>query len=403
MRWRTAVSFIAASAIWLPNVHRFCAVDRVRVTETMAHAPEPDATRMRGVNPEWDFMSRTFTVLALANRALDRPDERETLLASMDRIIDRLIREERERGQTHFMMAYATRAPFVDPEGASIFVDGETLMMIVARELVRTRPELHEEARTRAARIERIMRRSPTLSGESYPDECWTFCNTTALAALAMFDRAFGTDHGDLARAWTAYAKAHLVDSNGILISSYTREGQVKDSAEGSSIWMSAQNLLIVDEDFARDQYGRARKELGETFLGFGYAREWPRGATMRTDVDSGPIIPLFEASAGSSGLALLGASAFGDEPYLSSLLASLELAAFPKDGRYQASNAVGDSVLFYALEFGPLWKKVRSRACTSRCAAWASARTRASSRACRKAMRRGSSARSTRCPGWRS
>src|SRR5258706_2365825 len=150
---RTVVTFLAASAIWLPNVHRFCDVDREKVALAMARAPDADAARMRGVNPERDFMSRTFTVLALANRALERSDERETLLASMDRIIDRVLRDEEERGQTHFMMAYATRAPFVDPEGASIFVDGETLMMITARELVRTRPELNDEARSRAARI----------------------------------------------------------------------------------------------------------------------------------------------------------------------------------------------------------------------------------------------------------
>ncbi len=33
------------------------------------------------------------------------------------------------------------------------------------------------------------MSRSPSLSAESYPDDCWTFCNTTALAGLAMLDR----------------------------------------------------------------------------------------------------------------------------------------------------------------------------------------------------------------------
>jgi hypothetical protein len=345
---RTALFFVAGSVIWLPNVHRFCDLDRARVAETLARAPDASADRMRGVNPEWDFMSGTFTVLALANRALDRPEEREALLVRMDSAIDRVLREERERGQTHFMMAYATRGSFVDPEGSSLFVDGEILMMISARELVRTRPDLHEEARARADRIQRVMDRSPTLSGESYPDECWTFCNTTALAALAMWDSAVGTNHSDLRRRWVAYARAHLVDpKTGILVSSYTRDGTIRDGAEGSSIWMSAHNLLLIDRDFAHDQYDRARSELGETFLGFGYAREWPRGEEARMDVDSGPIVPLFEASAGSSGLALLGASAFGDEPFLRSLLASMELAAFPKDGRFQASNAVGDAVLF--------------------------------------------------------
>src|SRR5581483_10975867 len=119
---------------------------------------------------------------------------------------------------------------------------------------------------------------------------------------------------------------------------------------------MSATNLLLVDEAFARDQYARAREELGSTFLGFGYAKEWPSGQARDPDVDSGPIVPLFDASAGSSGLAVLAASAFGDTDYRDALLASLELAAFPRDssrGReYQASNTVGDAVLLHALEY---------------------------------------------------
>jgi hypothetical protein len=211
-----------------------------------------------------------------------------------------------------------------------------------------------------------MMRRSPSLSGESYPNECWTFCNTTALAGLVMLDRAAGTDHAQLARDWVSHAKAHLVDpKTGLLISSYTYDGRVLDGPEGSSIWMSAHNLLIIDDVFARDQYARARKELGASFLGFGWAREWPHDTPERPDIDSGPIVPLVDASAGSSGLALLGASAFGDRKWLGSLLASLELAGFRDEstGRYRASNDVGDAVLLYALSFGPLWDRVNAPA----------------------------------------
>ncbi|XXY48024.1 hypothetical protein WME91_49300 [Sorangium sp. So ce269] len=68
-------------------------------------------------------------------------------------------------------------------------------------------------------------------------------------------------------------------------------------------------------------------------------------------------------ASAGSSGLALLGAAAFGDAPYLGALLTSLDFAAFPvREGdrlRYAASNQVGDAALLYALSFGPLWERI--------------------------------------------
>ena len=99
-------------------------------------------------------------------------------------------------------------------------------------------------------------------------------------------------------------------------------------------------------------------------FLGFGFAREWPDVCRGMADVDSGPIIPVLDISAGSSGLALLGAAAFGDTDYLCALLASLNLGGFPieKDGqlRYAASNQVGDAVLAYSMALGPLWARAQ-------------------------------------------
>lgn len=73
------------------------------------------------------------------------------------------------------------------------------------------------------------------------------------------------------------------------------------------------------------------------------------------------------EASPSSSGLAILGAAAFGDEPYLRALRTSLRFAGFPQRSReglrYCGSNQVGDSVLLYALAQGPLWAEVERRA----------------------------------------
>jgi len=320
---------------------------------------------MRAANPEWDFMSRTYSVLAFANLALREPndDQRARYVTAIDRAIEDTAAEE-AKAPEHFLMSYARPGTFRDAQARSLFLDGEMLYMLAARQLVLPDPSRHELLRERARRITRAMRASPSLSGESYPDECWTFCNTTALAALTASDRVLDEDHSDLARDWVAYAKAHLVEpKTGLLVSSYRYDGKVLDGPEGSSIWMSAHNMLLFDAPFAREQYAKARASLGASILGFGYAREWPREAQGHADVDSGPIIPGLEISAGSSGLAFVGAAAFGDTRWLRQLRTTLEFAGFPErrgtELRFNASNEVGDAVLLYALTYGPLFARI--------------------------------------------
>ncbi len=161
-------------------------------------------------------------------------------------------------------------------------------------------------------------------------------------------------------------AKQHLVHpTSGLLVSSFTTKAQVMDGPEGSSIWSVCHFLQILDDDFARDQYRRARQQLGEITLGFGYAHEWPASWRGPADIDSGPIIPWFNISAGSSGTALIAASAFGDDRFLSALAATLDFAAFPARQKgalkYCASNQVGDAALLYATTLGPMWETINT------------------------------------------
>jgi hypothetical protein len=201
---------------------------------------------------------------------------------------------------------------------------------------------------------------------ESYPDECWTFDHCVALDAIKMTDYLDGTDHSKLIHDWIAMAKQRLVDpKSGLLISSFTTRGIVLSGPEGSSLWMVSHSLQLLDEDFARDQYQRARKQLGTVTLGFGYAHEWPASWKGDANIDSGPIIPVFNISPGSSGMAFIGASSFGDEKFLRSLATTLDFSGFPSrtGGRlkYCASNQVGDAALLYAATLGPLWEKVKT------------------------------------------
>ncbi len=372
----------AAAAVWVPSVHLVFRRDPAALR--CADSVSPDAERlaarflrlwtdpalraaeigrMRATNAEWDFMGRSFLVWSFAEIALRDPGRKPVCLEAADRIIEETLRLESEKGSLYFLMDYARARPFVDRPARSQFVDGEIALMLASRRAVEEKAEYQEPLRERVRLMTERMSRSPVLSAESYPDECWTFCNTVALAAIRASDVLDGTDHSDLARVWVRTAREQLVHrETGLLVSSYALDGTPMDGPEGSSIWMAVHCLRLVDPEFAADQYARARRELGRDAFGFGWAREWPPSWRGPMDVDSGPVIPVLEVSAGSSGLAFLGASAFGDREYFASLRTSLDFAAFPvaTDGglRYAAGNAVGDAVLLYAAVQGPLWKR---------------------------------------------
>lgn len=309
-------------------------------------------------------MGRTFLVLSLANAALIDERYKSTALETIDTILDETFRLEEEKGHLHFLMDYARDRPWRNASGRSLFVDGEIALMLGARQLLKRNEEYDQPLRQRVRIIEESMLGGPVSSGESYPDECWTFCNATALAAVRIHDVLTGDDHSGLYDQWLNTARKRLVSpTSGLLISRYTYSGVPLDGPEGSSIWWSLHCLQLIDPGFAREQYEISRAKLSRELCGFSYAREWPEGEGNSADVDSGPIVPVLGASAGSSGLAFVGARAFGDESYLAGLLASLRLAGFPQweDGalRFCASNQVGDAVVLYAITQGPLWEAV--------------------------------------------
>ncbi|HEY3359705.1 MAG TPA: hypothetical protein VGQ83_41030 [Polyangia bacterium] len=377
---------LLAALLWLPCLHLFYLPPRAAAPGAAGLDPEArallathlaawqageaaaaDLARLRAANPEWDFMARTFLVAALANAALRDPARRAEHVAAMDRLIAATLSREAESGQRFFLMAYVDRAPFVVPPGRSLFVDGEIALMLGLRRLVEEQPAYRPLLAARVRAMVAQMERSPVLSGESYPDECWTFCNTIALAAIRLADALDGTDHGALVRGWVAVARARLVHpGTGLLVSSYTVEGRHLEGPEGSSIFLASHALQLVDPAFAREQYERARRELGRSFLGFGYAREWPRAWAGRRDVDSGAVVPGLEAGIGASGFMLVAAAAFDDGATARRLRATARYAGFPeeRDGRrrYRASNRVGDAVLLYASVLGPAWDEAQRR-----------------------------------------
>lgn len=378
-------AILIAALIWLPCLHFFFTKPVSHFRQEQGLSPEArqlaarhlqlwtdqtlratELNKMRVSNAEWDFMGRSYLVWSLANMALRDPASKPLYLQTMDQIIDETLRLEKQEGMYFFLMSYAKDQPYVMQPAHSLFLDGEIALMLAARRVVEEKPEYKPLLTERVNAIVERFGKSRRLILESYPDQCWMFDHCVALDAIKMADFLDGTDHSAMIHGWLAMAKRRLVDpKTGLLFSSFTTTGAPLDGPEGSSIWMVAHSLQLLDADFARDQYQRARKELAATTLGFGYAHEWPRSWQGAPDVDSGPIVPFFDISAGSSGMAFIGASAFHDDEFLKPLAATLDFAGFPTRSRgrlkYCASNQVGDAALLYAATLGPLWEKVAS------------------------------------------
>lgn len=383
------VSLLLGAGIWLSCVHLLFCPDPEQFLSDSAIPPKAhklaarhvelwtaDSTesgladelvRMRAATPEWDLMARSYLVWSLANMALRDAAFKPTALAAADRVIDQTLRLEREQGPYCFLMPYARSRAWVRQPPRSQFVDSQLALMLALRRLVEEREDYQPLLADRVRLMIEEMERRPVLSAESYPDECWTFCNTVALAAIRVHDYLDGTDHGEFIRRWIATARTRLIDPRtGMLVSAYRVDGQRIYGPEGSSIWMVSHCLSLVDEPFARRQYELARKFLGRQVLGFGYSREWPTRGGEGRDVDSGLVVPGLDLSVGASGMALLGAATFGDRDFYVSLVRSLQLAGFPVESsshlRYGISNQVGDAVVLYSMTLGPAWREVSKR-----------------------------------------
>lgn len=377
-----SIALVIAACLWLPVLH-LAFKPKADPNPRTGMSPQADELlqgqlafwndpsrraaeerQMRATNPEWDFMGRTYLAWSLANVALRDPSRKQECLRTLDDIIADTLNEERANGLYYFLMPYAHDQPFLQQPPGSQFVDGEIALAIGMRLLVEDRPDLHPVLRARLARIAARMEASPSLSAESYPDECWTFCNAVAVDALKIGDIVDGSDHSRLIARWLAFAKTKLIArKSGLLVSTYTLHGLKTAGPQGSSIFMIVHCLQILDPDFARQQYLLARRELGREALGFGYATEWPRTWKGDQNVDSGAVIPGLDVSPGSTGMAALAAAPFGDRGYLDGLMTSVDYGAFPNRThgglRYYASNQVGDAVLLYALVQGPVWRRV--------------------------------------------
>jgi len=140
---RTFVALLAAVCIWTPNMHHLflrpascyrpahgnseLALELAAAQTQIWSNPKvrvPELRRLRACNPEWDFMSRTYLVLSLANMALRDHSYLRSACRNMDVVLDDTLHLEREKGFGYFLLPYGQGGGWTIKPPRSIFVDG---------------------------------------------------------------------------------------------------------------------------------------------------------------------------------------------------------------------------------------------------------------------------------------
>ncbi len=168
---------------------------------------------------------------------------------------------------------------------------------------------------------------SPFLA--AYPDQSWPVDNVVAMAALRRADLVTGQDHGPLIDRWLRRA-AGLVDPRTGLLPHQTdpRTGAIIQGSRGTSQTIIQRLWPTVDPASAPEVYRRFRSQFVATGAGLVGIREHPEGVEGAGDVDSGPLVLGFSASA--TAVAIGSARANGDEGLAVAILHEADVFGLP-------------------------------------------------------------------------
>lgn len=180
---------------------------------------------------------------------------------------------------------------------------------------------------------------TPFLS--AYSGQAWPVDSVVAVAALQLHDRLSEPRYAETVTRWINLAQERIDPQTGLLPHRVQpRTGALLEGARGSSQSVTARFLLEIDPDWGRAQYGLFRKRFVAPFLGVPGALEYAAGVSGRGDVDSGPLVFGFSASA--TVVALAAAQAHGDREIADALIPASEAVGLPLEFAGQKRYAFG-------------------------------------------------------------
>jgi len=280
-------------------------------------------------NGEWNLVTRQMAALGLAQTILARPAWRPALLPVIEACVEQLLATETRAYDAQSWGGEDPLSSLAGPHGHVGYLGYAGVALNLYRAVGGQRFASESVAITDA--LARRLEASPIGLLETYPGECYPVDNTTAFAAIALFDRATGADHSALLRRLLEnLATRYLERTSGLLVQAVdARTGAWRDQPRASGSALAVYFIGFVERALSRRIYNALQNSCGVTGLGFAAVNEYPATVTPgRGDVDSGPIV--FGLSVSGTGFALAGPLIHGDAPFFAGLWRTSFLLGYP-------------------------------------------------------------------------
>lgn len=303
---------------------------------------------------EWRLVSDQMAILGLGQVVLAHP----ALRARYAPVMQRAARTMMQPAQR----AFATRAwhgdalAHLDHGRGNAWLGWPDLALSMLRLIDPHTPFARLNDRITEA-LARRLARAPHALIETYPGRSFPTDVAACAAAIALHDRATGSDHRALLRRWERRFRAGYVDprSGYLWQQGDARSGAHRDAPRGSGTAVSAYFLSFVDARLSA-QLTDALARHERSLLGFGAIREYAEGYSGHGDVDSGPVIDGVSVTA--TGFALGAARANGRRGLFEDLLRTTRLFGVPATHagatRFATGGFFGNAILLAQLTARP-------------------------------------------------
>ena len=308
-------------------------------------------------NAEWTFGSYFMAGMGLTQLVLQTPALRGPYLPVIETCIDKLLHGSTRQFDTNAWKGDALRTLASD-QGHAAYLGDLNLLLGLYRQVRQDNQRINKLNRRISKALARRLRKSEIGLLETYPGEVYPVDNAAVAGSLALFDRAEGTDHQGLLRAWGETLRRRYIHTpSGLLYQAVdTRSGAPRDKPRASGTALAAYFLSFSHRSLSAELFTRLKASCGTSLLGFGLINEYPSSVEGgRGDIDSGPAI--FGYSFSGTGFAMAPAKIHGDQELFEDLYSTASLMGAPhKEAgtlNFVSGGPLGNAILLAMITAG--------------------------------------------------